>query len=73
MNSMGTVANLDFTTLKIIIGSTLAATSIAWWIWVVHCSLGQLRSHRINFIDLLFECFRSLVVVLVFLTLIAFL
>lgn len=73
MKTLNAIAILDFEILKIVIGSTLASLSITWWIWIVHCTLGQLQSHQINFLDLLFECFRSLLVVLIILTLIAFL
>ncbi len=72
MNTLALSAGFNFEVLNIIIASSLASTAIAWWIWVVHCSLGQLRSHQIDFIDLIFECLRSLFVVLIILTLIAF-
>ncbi len=73
MDGLGINLGFDFAVLKVIIGSTLAAIAIAWWIWVVHCSFGQMRGHHMGFIDLIFECFRSLCVVLIVLTLIAFL
>jgi len=72
MNNLGIAADFSFEILNIIIAGTLASATIAWWIWIVHCSLGQLRNNQIGFVDLLFECFRSLCVVLVILTLIAF-
>ena len=73
MKTLNAIAILDFEILKIVIGSTLASISIAWWIWIVHCTLGQLQGHQMTFPDLFFECFRSLLVVLIILTLIAFL
>lgn len=73
MNALGITSEISFEVLRIIITSTVASTTIGWWIWVVHCTLGQLRSHQIGFVELLFECFRALCVVLSVLTVIAFL
>ncbi len=70
---LGVNPDVNFEILKIIIASVLASTSIAWWIWIVYGSLEKLRSHQTGFVELLFECLRSLCVVLIFLTLIAFL
>lgn len=58
--------------LRAIIVGTVASTSIAWWIWVVHSTLGQLQNNQISFIELVFECFRALVTILTILTVIAF-
>ncbi len=58
--------------LRAIIVGTVASTSIAWWIWVVHSTLGQLRNNQISFVELVFECFRALVTILTILSVIAF-
>ncbi|MDE0310040.1 MAG: hypothetical protein OXI60_09455 [Acidiferrobacterales bacterium] len=58
--------------LRTIIVSVVASTSIAWWIWVVNSTLGQLQSNQISFVELVFECFRALATILTILTVIAF-
>jgi len=58
--------------LRAIIVGTVAATSIAWWIWVVHSTLGQLQNNQIGFTELMFECIRALATILAILTVIAF-
>ena len=71
-----TVANasdLGYEILRTVVLSTLSATSIAWWIWIVQSMLEQLRSNHISFVVLVFECFRGLVTILVFLTIMVFL
>lgn len=73
MNALGIAPDISFEVLRIIIAGTIASTTIGWWIWVVYCTLGQLRGHQIGFVELLFECFRSLCVVLTILMIIAFL
>ena len=58
--------------LRTIVVGTVAATSITWWIWVVHSTLGQLQNNQISFIELAFECIRALATILAILTVIAF-
>ena len=72
MDGLDVTAEVGINVLHVIIAGTLASTTIGWWIWVVHSTLGQLRSNQVGFVELLFECFRSLCVVLVILTIIAF-
>lgn len=59
--------------LRTLISGIVSSTSIAWWIWVVYSTLGQLQNNQINFIELLIECFRALLTTVTILTIIAFL
>ena len=58
--------------LRTLIVGLVSSTSIAWWIWVVNSTLGQLQNNQISFVELLIECFRALATTVTILTIIAF-